>query len=209
MISRLEASQDRGLATRGIGAHPFAPLLKLLLVSVGSSLDGYLRGPVQLLQQPRHMRLVGADAENLPHHRGHADAGPYLASESVRCCSVRQQVRNQLQLFLAQLQRTTRPWLGTPRLVALGAHFGDPAADSRFRHTQSLGSLALFPSECFQFQSAFPPCFFPVAWLLFFPAHTPDYGTSPKLNLEMQRSVSLRISSRPTLDIALKSPSGY
>ena len=80
-----------------------SPLLDLLLVARDGPRNRHLGRPVQLLQEPGDVALMGGDAELLLDDLGDAGASPDLTAKAVGFLPMRQEVRNEAQLIRSEL----------------------------------------------------------------------------------------------------------
>jgi hypothetical protein len=134
-----------------------------LLVALDRPGDRDLRGPSQVLQQPRRLALAVRDAELLADDPGDPVTGPDVPPEAVRLGTVPEEVGDQVELLGGQLGSHATPvGVGGERLRPAVSGGGQPLADRTCSGAESGGDVALEPSLLMQFQRPHPPPLPPV-----------------------------------------------
>src|SRR5207302_6767747 len=120
-------------------------------VALHCASDRNLWCPTQLLQQPRHVVLVVTDAELPVDNLGDANAGPNVAAETIRLCSVPKEIRN--HAFLCDRQLGRMPWrrMRPQCCRARALSLVHPLADRRRGNVQGICDVMLSPTATFQF----------------------------------------------------------
>ena len=131
-------------------------------VALGCPFNGPLRRPAQGLSQPRDVGFVIGYAKLDPHDRCHTGTRPDMAAEAIGLSPRGSQLREPLQLYARQLDRTTRMLLGVPGFRAALTPSGHPLAHSRVGYPERACDGTLLPPLCLQFKRPFSASFFPV-----------------------------------------------
>src|SRR5262249_1935748 len=197
MIARLPLADDRRLALRAIGLHDPGqqveprfvredegpalaprllpqrrprlgpPALDGLLVALDGPGDGDLRGPVQSLEEARHLTAAVPDVEFLPEDAGDPITGPDLAreavglgarrGEAVGLGAVPEEVGEQAELLGSELGASAGARTSAQGLALPGPRGGQPLADGTFGGAEDGGDLALRTALLLEIQGPHPP----------------------------------------------------
>src|SRR5262249_30970733 len=173
MIARLPLADDRRLALRAIGLHDpgqqveprfvhedegpalaagllpqrrprlGSPALDGLLVALDGPGDGDLRGPVQSLEEARHLTAAVPDVEFLPEGARRPITGPDLAREAIGLGTVPEEVGEPAEWLGSELGASAGARASAQGLALPGPRGGQPLTDGPFGDAEDGGDLAL------------------------------------------------------------------